>query len=41
VCEQLVSWAVDQGGADNITVALTSPPAAPGGADPTELEDNA
>jgi serine/threonine protein phosphatase PrpC len=43
--EQLVSWAVDQGGADNITVALTSLPGpAPAGrtdaVDHTDLEDN-
>ena len=44
-CERLVSWANDQGGADNIAVALTPlpppPPPDPGGAQPTELEDNA
>lgn len=44
--ERLVSWAVDQGGADNITVALTSLPGpAPAGrtddVELTELEDNA
>lgn len=44
--EQLVSWAVDQGGADNITVALTSLPGpAPAGrtgdVERTDPEDNA
>jgi serine/threonine protein phosphatase PrpC len=45
LCEQLVTWANDQGGADNICVALTPLPAPPGDAgttpDPSELEDNA
>ncbi|HEX6423765.1 MAG TPA: protein phosphatase 2C domain-containing protein [Acidimicrobiales bacterium] len=50
VCERLVAWANDQGGADNITVALAAVPEpaaptpeagppAPGPAEPTELED--
>ena len=49
-CERLVVWANEQGGSDNITVALAAVPepaaptpeagpAAPGPADPTELED--
>ncbi len=41
LCERLVSWAIDQGGADNICVALTPLPVPSGDADPSELEDNA
>jgi serine/threonine protein phosphatase PrpC len=49
LAERLVSWAVDQGGADNVTVALTplaerpagAGPADPGDPEPTELEENA
>lgn len=41
LCERLVSWAIDQGGVDNICVALTPLPAQSGGGEPTELEDNA
>ena len=33
LCEQLVTWANNQGGADNICIAMTPLP--------TELEDNA
>jgi serine/threonine protein phosphatase PrpC len=40
VCERLVAWAVEAGGADNICVALA--PAVPGaGADPSEREEPA
>lgn len=50
-CERLVAWANDQGGSDNITVALAAVPepvaptpeagpVATGPADPIELEDN-
>lgn len=39
-CEQLVSWAIDQGGADNITVALAPLPAAPGESRAETLEDD-
>jgi serine/threonine protein phosphatase PrpC len=39
VCQRLVSWAVDQGGSDNICVALTPLPAAGGNPHPTELEE--
>jgi serine/threonine protein phosphatase PrpC len=41
LCERLVSWAIDQGGADNICVAMTPlPTGSTDVADPTE-EDNA
>lgn len=39
-CEELVSWAIDQGGADNITVALVPLPAAPGESRPATLEEH-
>jgi serine/threonine protein phosphatase PrpC len=38
VCEALVTWAVEAGGADNICVAL-APVAPPAGAEPSERED--
>jgi serine/threonine protein phosphatase PrpC len=41
LCERLVSWAVEQGGADNITVALAPVRPAPGQSDPDEMEDDA
>jgi len=40
VCERLVSWAIGQGGADNIVVAMTPAGAATGEDHPIEWEED-